>query len=348
MTEETRRPVLALTIGDPVGIGPEVVAKAVATEEVRAICQPVVIGCAEVLQRAAQRSGVALDVREVSSVQSLGQQIPPGAIPVIDPLDSAAEEALVRLPLGHVSARAGEASVAYVLKAIDLCLDGAAAGMVTAPINKEAMNLAGYHYAGHTELLAERTGKKEAAMMLVTGHLRVSHVTTHVALERVPSLITRERLRVVFDLTWETMRQLGIERPRIAVAGLNPHAGEHGLFGNQEAEVIAPAVVAEQGRGRDFSGPWPPDTVFARAQRKQFDAVVAMYHDQGHIAIKMIGFDEGVNVSLGLPIVRTSVDHGTAFDIAGQGIARPVSMIQATVLAAQLAQARGLAGGPHR
>ena len=297
-------PVLALTLGDPVGIGPEVVA--------RAVC------------------GLTLDP----------------ALQVIDPLDGAPDRpALVDLPLGKVSPDAGRASIAYVLRAIDLALGGEVAGIVTAPINKEAMNLAGYRYAGHTELLAERTGTREAAMMLVTenaqGALRVIHVTTHVALERVPALVTAERLETVFALARETVRRLGIAAPRIAVAGLNPHAGEGGLFGDQEQRVLVPAIAGARARGWDFSGPWPPDTVFARAYRGQFDAVVAMYHDQGHIPIKMIGFDEGVNVSLGLPIVRTSVDHGTAFDIAGQGVARPVSMIQSTVLAARLASQLG-------
>jgi 4-hydroxythreonine-4-phosphate dehydrogenase len=336
-------PILALTMGDPVGIGPEVVAKALAAPEVQAACRPLVVGNAAVLRRAAAQCGIRLDVREAGSVDDLVTG--PGVASVLDPLAGAGAPDLAALPLGRVSAEAGRASVAYVLAAIDLAMARRVAGMVTAPINKEAMNRAGFHYAGHTELLAERTGRPEAAMMLVTGHLRVAHVTTHVALERVPELITPERLATVFDLTWEAVRQLGIERPRIAVAGLNPHAGEHGLFGSQEEAVIAPAVNAAQAQGRDFSGPWPPDTIFARAQRREFDAVVAMYHDQGHIAIKMVGFDEGVNVSLGLPIVRTSVDHGTAFDIAGKGIARPVSMIQATLLAAQLARARGLAGG---
>ena len=341
MTTSNGLPVLALTTGDPVGIGPEVVAKAVVDDEVRRVCRPLVVGNAAVLERAARQSGLTVRVQRVTkpNAQPMGE----ASVEVLDPLDGQTGPDLMELPLGRVSADAGRASVAYVLAAIDLCLDRRAAGIVTAPINKEAMNLAGYRYAGHTELLAERTGKKEAAMMLVTGHLRVSHVTTHVALERVPSLVTPERLATVFELTWETVRQLGIEQPRIAVAGLNPHAGEHGLFGNQEDEVVAPAIRAAQARGWNYSGPWPPDTVFARAQRKQFDAVVAMYHDQGHIAIKMVGFDEGVNLSLGLPIVRTSVDHGTAFDIAGKGVARPVSMIQATVLAAQLARARGLA-----
>ena len=329
----SRLPTLALTLGDPVGVGPEVTARAVCDPDVRAVCRPLVVGNRAVLERAAGMCGVTL----------------PADLEVQDPAPDT-ERDLASLPLGQVSPVAGRASIEYVLRGIDLCLEKRAAAIVTAPINKEAMNAAGFRYAGHTELLAERTGAKEAAMMLVTGagtgaersELRVTHVTTHVAFERVPSLVTADRLSTVFELTDLTMRQLGIERPRIAVAGLNPHAGEHGLFGSQEAEVIEPAVERAKAAGLDFSGPWPPDTVFARAYRGQFDCVVAMYHDQGHIAIKMIGFDEGVNVSLGLPIVRTSVDHGTAFDIAGKGIARPVSMIQATLLAAQLAKARGI------
>jgi 4-hydroxythreonine-4-phosphate dehydrogenase len=325
-------PLLALTMGDPVGIGPEVVARAVCSPEVRRVCRPVVVGDAAVLARAAALCGVTPDV------------------PVVDPLAGDRERPdLVALPLGRVSPDAGRASIAYVLRAIDMALSGEVAGIVTAPINKEAMNLAGYRYAGHTELLAERTGAREAAMMLVTenprGVLRVVHVTTHVALERVPALVTPERLGTVFELAWETTRRFGVSSPRVAVAGLNPHAGEGGLFGDQEAKTVAPAVAAARAGGRDVSGPWPPDTVFARAYRGQFDCVVAMYHDQGHIPIKMIGFDEGVNISLGLPIVRTSVDHGTAFDIAGQGVARPVSMIQSAALAAQLAETQPPRGG---
>jgi 4-hydroxythreonine-4-phosphate dehydrogenase len=343
-------PILALTTGDPAGIGPEVVCRALFSPEVQAVCRPLVIGDGAVLRRAAAACGLAIGVRDVveaGAVGGPGDAGDPGrplGVAVLDPLAlSGAWEgpALTDLPLGAVSAAAGRASVAYVLRAIDLALAGEVAGIVTGPINKEAMNLAGYRYAGHTELLAERTGTREAAMMLVTGNaqgtLRVVHVTTHVALERVPQLVTPERLATVFELAEETMRRLGIAAPRIAVAGLNPHAGEHGLFGSQDADVIAPAVALARKRGWGFSGPWPPDTVFARAHRGQFDAVVAMYHDQGHIAIKMIGFDEGVNVSLGMPIVRTSVDHGTAFDIAGKGVASPVSMIQSIVLASRLA-----------
>lgn len=333
-------------MGDPVGVGPEVAVRAAADPAVREVCRPLIVGSPDILRRAAQVCGLKLEVQEVQSPAEVAVGTPAasdvGVVAVLNPA-SVSEAELTALPLGQVSPAAGRASVEFVLRAIDLAMAGEAAGIVTAPINKEAMNSAGFHYAGHTELLAERSGAREAAMMLVTGQLRVIHVTTHVAFARVPSLITPERLATVFGLAQETLQQLGFGRPRIAVAGLNPHAGEHGLFGTQEPEVIEPAIAAARAKGWDFSGPWPPDTVFARANRGQFDAVIAMYHDQGHIAIKMIGFDEGVNISLGLPIVRTSVDHGTAFDIAGKGIARPVSMIQATQLAAQLAAARGLA-----
>lgn len=342
MTPSKTLPVLALTMGDPVGVGPEVVARAVADSEVRAVCRPIVVGSPAVLRRAAQACGLDLDVLEVEGAADAEQLSTGGTVAVVNPA-SVSEETLLALPIGQVSAEAGRASIEWVLRGIDLTVSRQAAGIVTAPINKEAMNSAGFRYAGHTELLAERTGTREAAMMLVTGQLRVAHVTTHVALERVPALITADRLATVFELTHTTLRQLGINDPRIAVAGLNPHAGEHGLFGGQEASIVEPAIAEACSRGWNFSGPWPPDTIFARANRGQFDGVIAMYHDQGHIAIKMVGFDEGVNISLGLPIVRTSVDHGTAFDIAGKGIARPVSMIQATVLAAQLASARGLA-----
>ena len=321
MGRPTDLPALALTMGDPVGVGPEVTVRAAADPAVLAICRPVIAGNRAVLQRAADVCGLALDVE------------------VIDPCPELESE-LLALPLGRVSPLAGKASVQYVLRGIDLCLQKEVSGIVTAPINKESMNAAGYRYAGHTELLAERTGTKEAAMMLVTGNLRVSHVTTHVAFERVAALITADRLATVFDLTYRTMLQLDIQNPHIAVAGLNPHAGEHGLFGTQEDEILRPAIELVRSRGWDFSGPWPPDTVFARANRGQFDCVIAMYHDQGHIAIKMIGFDEGVNVSLGLPIVRTSVDHGTAFDIVGTGRADPSSMIEAVKLAAKLAAKR--------
>lgn len=334
----TLRPILALTMGDPVGVGAEVVARTVVDPEIRETCHPLVIGNPEILRRAAGWCHLQLQLHVVSD-PSQGFDGPDGSVPIYDPAADLSES-LVQLPVGKVSEVAGDASVRYVIAAIDLAITARVDGIVTAPINKEAINAAGHKFAGHTELLASRTGVREAAMMLVTGALRVIHVTTHVAFARVPSLVTPDRLDEVINLFHTTLRALGIQAPRIAVAGLNPHAGEHGLFGNEDSEVIAPAIGRASGQGIDVSGPWPPDTVFARAARGQFDGVVAMYHDQGHIAVKMLGFDEGVNVSLGLPIVRTSVDHGTAFDIAGQGIARKTSMVEATRLAIQLGRAR--------
>lgn len=334
----TRRPILALTMGDPVGVGAEVVARTVVDPEIRETCQPVVIGNPEILRRAAGWCHIQLQLHEVTD-PSQGFDGPDGSVPIFDPARDLSAS-LLQLPVGKVSEVAGDASVRYVIAAIDLAIASRVDGIVTAPINKEAINAAGHRFAGHTELLASRTGVREAAMMLVTGALRVVHVTTHVAFARVPSLVTPDRLDEVINLFHTTLQALGIHAPRIAVAGLNPHAGEHGLFGNEDADVIAPAVARAASQVIDVSGPWPPDTIFARAARGQFDGVVAMYHDQGHIAVKMLGFDEGVNVSLGLPIVRTSVDHGTAFDIAGQGIARKTSMVEATRLAIQLGRAR--------
>jgi 4-hydroxythreonine-4-phosphate dehydrogenase len=212
--------------------------------------------------------------------------------------------------------------------------------IVTAPLNKAAMNQAGFHFAGHTELLAERTGAKQVSMLLVSPKLRVIHVSTHVALEEAVRRVTRTRVEQVIELAGESARALGIARPRIAVAGLNPHAGEGGLFGDQEAREVAPAVAAARERGWDVSDPQPPDTVFLRAVQGAYDIVVAMYHDQGHIPMKLLAFDEGVNVSIGLPIIRTSVDHGTAFDIAGTGQARENSLLAAVAVALQMVAAK--------
>ena len=325
-------------MGDPVGVGAEVVARTVVDPEIREACQPVVIGNPEILRRAAGWCNVHLQLHEITD-PAQGFDGLDGSVPIYDPAPSMSAS-LMNLPVGKVSELAGDASVRYVIAAIDLALASRVDGIVTAPINKEAINAAGHRFAGHTELLASRTGVGEAAMMLVTGALRVIHVTTHVAFAQVPSLVTPDRLDEVIGLFHTTLQALGIQTPRIAVAGLNPHAGEHGLFGNEDSAVIAPAISRAASHGITASGPWPPDTIFARAARGQFDGVVAMYHDQGHIAVKMLGFDEGVNVSLGLPIVRTSVDHGTAFDIAGQGIARKNSMVEATRLAIQLGRAR--------
>ena len=212
--------------------------------------------------------------------------------------------------------------------------------IATAPLNKEAINLAGFNYNGHTELLAEATGTEDYAMMLVAGRLRVVHVTTHVALGKVSELIRKKRVMTTIKLTDQSLRSLGIKNPNIAVAGLNPHAGEGGLFGSEEKQEIRPAVEECRSLGISVDGPFPSDTIFLRGSRGDFDAVVAMYHDQGHIPVKTLGFEEGVNVTIGLPIIRTSVDHGTAFDIAWKGKANPRSMIEAIRLASDLARSK--------
>jgi 4-hydroxythreonine-4-phosphate dehydrogenase len=242
--------------------------------------------------------------------------------------------------VGCVDGRAGDAAVKFVKRATELAVTEQVDGIVTAPLNKEAINLAGYRYAGHTELLADLTGTRSYRMMLVVGGLRAVHVTAHVALREVFSLLSVERIVETVALSQQAMRSLGVDVPRIAIAGLNPHSGEGGLFGDEEIRIIGPAVERGRALGWDVTGPIPPDTLFYRAARGEFDCVVVMYHDQGHIPLKMAGFDAGVNVTLGLPIVRTSPDHGTAFDIAGKGVARPESMIEAIRLAVRLASFR--------
>lgn len=329
---ERERPVLAVTMGDASGIGPEVIAKALVDERVRARARPVVIGDGATMEAATESAGVDARVRWLAALTEA--RFRAGTIEVLDLQNID----LVALPRGRVNAAAGAAAFAYLQKAVELALAGEVQAIVTAPLSKEALNLAGHRYAGHTEALADLCGARQVAMMLVGGDLRVSHVTTHLALREVPARVQRERIVAVARLTEEAMRRLGVERPRLAVAGLNPHAGEGGLFGCEESDEICPAVDDLRREGLDVHGPLPPDTVFLRALRREFDAVIAMYHDQGHIPVKLLAFDEGVNVTLGLPIIRTSVDHGTAFDIAWTGVARPQSMINALLLAAQMVE----------
>ncbi len=328
---EDGRPILAVTMGDAAGIGPEVIVKALADSRVHRSSRPLVIGDAGTIEAAVELTGV--DARVLAVHSPAEARFAPGTIEVLD----LANIDLPHLTMGRVSTMAGQAAFEYIRKAVELSLAGEAAGIVTAPLNKEALNLAGHPYAGHTEVLADLCGVRGVVMMLVAGALRVSHVSTHVALRVACDRAQRERIVTVGKLTAEATQRLTGERPRLAVAGLNPHAGEGGLFGREEIEQIAPAVADLQAAGIDACGPLPPDTVFLRAARREFDAVVAMYHDQGHIAVKLLGFDEGVNVTLGLPIVRTSVDHGTAFDIAWTGVARPDSMVAALLLGAQMA-----------
>ncbi len=324
---EGYKPLLAITMGDAAGSGPEIVTKTLADPEINLVSRPVVIGDAAIMRAALKITGAPAEVKIIRDLAEASFQ--KGSIEVID-LHNIQFNRLVR---GRVAPIAGKASFEYVKLAIELALAGECDGIVTSAINKEAWDRAGYHYNGHTQLLAELCGVSEVAMMLVTGKLRVSHVTTHVSLSQVIKLIRQERILTVLKLTDEAVREMGIEKPHIAVAGLNPHAGESGLFGDEEANHIMPAIETAQRLGMSVTGPVPPDSVFLRASEGQFDASVAMYHDQGHIAVKMLGITEGVNLTLGLPIVRTSVDHGTVFGKAGKGTADPGSLIQAIKLA---------------
>lgn len=326
------KPVLAITMGDPAGVGPEVIVKALEHDQVWQACRPVVIGDARWMIEAAHIVGTKRAVQAVTSI------LDAGAHNSMDVLDLAnVPKDFVR---GQVSAAGGRAAYEYIERAVRLALNHQADAIVTAPLNKEALHAAGKMFAGHTEILAELCGVKGTVMMLTCPRLRVSHVSTHVSLREALTRVTTERVMRVIQLTHDALVRMGIAAPRLAVAGLNPHAGENGLFGNEEEKIIAPAIQAAQHVGIDARGPFPPDTIFWRATQGEFDAVIAMYHDQGHIPMKLLGFFDGVNVTLGLPIIRTSVDHGTAFDIAGTGRADERSMVAAILLAAQMAKSK--------
>jgi 4-hydroxythreonine-4-phosphate dehydrogenase len=333
--QKTARPPLAITLGDPAGIGPEIILKALMRSEVYQSCRPLVVGDLRILQRAMScLENPALQIEIVAAPEDA--KFEPGTISLLDLHNADPSDC----PVGKLSAAAGRAAVEYVFKACDLALAGEVDAVVTAPLNKEAMHMGGYNYPGHTELLAARTGAGKVSMLLVGPKLRVVHVSTHVSLAEAIQRVTPERVEEVIYLAQRACQSLGIAQPRIAVAGLNPHAGEAGLFGDQERAQIFPAVLAARAKGLQVSDPQPPDTVFLRAVKGEFDIVVAMYHDQGHIPMKLLAFDEGVNVSFGLPIIRTSVDHGTAFDIAGKGIARPDSLLAAIRTAVQIVENR--------
>ncbi len=325
-------PLVAVTMGDPAGIGPEIIARAFADPDFRRENRALVVGDAGILERAIRLLGLPLQANPVAEPEDAGFE--PGTVDVLTETDLPED-----LPFGELDPRAGDAAFRYVERATELAGAGRVAAIATAPLNKEAMHLAGHKYPGHTEILAELTGTKDYAMMLVTDELKVIHVSTHVSLREAIERARPERELAVIRLAEESLRKLGYDRPRIAVAGLNPHAGENGLFGTEDAEQIAPAVAAAVEEGMDATGPWPPDTVLMRARRGEFDVVVVQYHDQGHIPVKLMGFDTGVNVTVGLPFFRTSVDHGTAFDIAGTGKADPASLRAALDLARTLARA---------
>jgi 4-hydroxythreonine-4-phosphate dehydrogenase len=328
------RPLIAITMGDPAGIGAEISLKALLEPEVYVLCRPLVLGTLGTLER---MRDVLHSGQQLQAVGSPGEGR--YRLGMVDVLDLADEHPGPFL-LGVAAKDNGAAAVAYVERAIALALTGEVDAIATAPLNKEAMRAAGFPYDGHTELLAVKTGTKVYTMMLASGDFRVFHVSTHVSLRGAIERAKKARVLQVIELAYREIQRMGVAEPRLAVAGLNPHAGEHGLFGDEEIHEIGPAVEEVQSRGWNVSGPISPDTVFARAKRGDFDGVVAMYHDQGHIPFKMTEFELGVNVTVGLPIIRTSVDHGTAYDIAGKGVADPKNMIQAIVLAAEMARRR--------
>ncbi len=347
------KPVLGLTMGDPAGIGPEICLRALREPGVLAECVPVLFGDAGVLKRVASSSSSSSkktseartrtkdeDEDEIHPTVSLSEWKNLGRIeePLI--VDCATIDAAAIKP-GKVSAACGHAGYRYIEHAIQAALAKKIDGVVTAPIHKEALRLSGVNHPGHTEIFTALTGAKRSCMMLYSDVLTVSMATTHIGYHEVPGKLSVERILNVIELTAETMGWM-LRRPaRLGVCGLNPHAGEHGLFGHREEEnFVTPAVMLARERGIDAQGPLVPDAAFTAAQRKKFDALVTLYHDQGHIPFKMLAFDTGVNISLGLPIIRTSVDHGTAFDIAWQGIADPRSLYSAIHVAAELAAGR--------
>jgi len=323
-------PLIAVTLGDVAGIGPEVVVKALALPEVRAVCHPLIIGDARALTEA--RLGVPIPllrvVERLEDAVFSAEMLTLLDLGNLDPADA---------PLGQISTEAGRAAVEYVLKATELTMAGAVDAVATAPLNKEAMHLAGFDYIGHTEILADVTHTPRCTTMLATPGLRVTHVTRHIPFRSITDHLTVDGVLDTIVITHEGMQMLGFPKPRLAVAGLNPHNGDNGLMGHEELDIIAPAVAAAQAQGIDARGPIPADSVFFQALRGDYDVVVCQYHDQGHIAVKTHGFEKSITITLGLPIIRTSADHGTAFDIAGRGIANPDSMLAAILEAAAMA-----------
>jgi 4-hydroxythreonine-4-phosphate dehydrogenase len=326
-------PIVAITMGDPVGIGPEIIPKAFSDPRVRQCCRPVIYGHAARIEAGMATTGTRFDIAEISSIDaaSIGYD----GITIINATGTNIGNPAWKKP----TAASGTAMVAYLNAAIDDAMAGRISAIATGPINKLAMKMAGVHFSGHTEILAQRTGTRKYAMMLAGKRLRVVLATIHIPIGQVPRRLTTEGITDVVTLTDHALKtRFDLPAPRIAVAGLNPHAGESGLFGDEEKTIIAPAVGLAAARGMAVTGPHPPDTVFFSASEGKYDAVVAMYHDQGLGPFKMIHFHDGVNTTLGLPIVRTSVDHGTAYDIAGTGQASAESMVAAITMAADQAR----------
>jgi len=318
MSPGPRKSTIAVTIGDPAGVGPEIVLKALSAHETKSLADWIIVGDQCALEKSAATCGISpaslsATIRDLKIITNAGQ-----------------------FQFGKLNADCGRAAVEYVRIATEMCLSGEAHAMVTAPLNKEAVTMSGMPFAGHTEYIAELCGATESRMLLSCAKLSVIHVTTHVSLRRAIESSTERILRTI-EIGNEAMKLLGFDSPRLAMCGLNPHAGEHGLFGNEDAERIIPAIRTAQQKGILVDGPHAPDTIFLLASRGAYDMVVAMYHDQGHIAMKLLDFEQTVNVSLGIPIIRTSVDHGTAFDIAGKNKADARNMIAGLKMGASMA-----------
>ena len=341
----SKKPILGITMGDPASIGPEITVKALSDPAIYEKCSPIIIGDAAVMEAAVGIVGKDVKINAVSDVKEAKFEF--GTIDVYD-------MKLVnmdKLERGVVSAMAGNAAFQYVKKVIELAMNHEVDATVTNALNKEAMNLAGHHYSGHTEIYAEYTGTKKYTMMLAHENLRVVHVSTHVSLREACDRVKKDRVLEVIRIADQACKGLGIKEPKIGVAGLNPHSGENGMFGREEIEEITPAIEAAKGEGIIVDGPVPPDTVFSKARGGWYDIVVAMYHDQGHIPLKVVGFVynqaeqkwdavAGVNITLGLPIIRASVDHGTAFDQTGKGVANELSLINAMDYAIRMSEGR--------
>lgn len=328
------KPIIAITMGDATGAGPEIMVKSLNDKAIYEICRPLIIGDKKIMERAARIVNIPMQFRTIEAVEDGRYEF--GTVDILD-FDNLPAD----LPFATIDARAGKAAYEYLEKAVSLAMAGKIDAMTTSALHKEALSAAGYPYPGHTEILAQLSGTKEYSMMLVGGSLRVIHVSTHTSLRKACDIVKKDRVLKVICLADAAVRGLGIAQPRIAVAGLNPHAGEGGLFGNEEIEEIIPAVEEAKKLGLNVTGPIAPDTVFYRAAiKEQFDIVVVMYHDQGHIPLKVLGFEKGVNITIGLPFIRTSVDHGTVFGKAGKGTADSTSMTEALYLAVQMANAR--------
>jgi 4-phospho-D-threonate 3-dehydrogenase / 4-phospho-D-erythronate 3-dehydrogenase len=339
----SEKPIIGITMGDPASIGPEIAVKALLDKNVHALCRPLLVGDAGVINHIIDRLKMEARVHTVQQVQEA--RFEPGVLDVLDLKNVALEE----LRFGEISAMAGHASFEAVTKVIELALAGEVDATVTGPINKKSINEAGHHFSGHTEIYAGYTGTSKYGMLLVDDHLRVIHVSTHVSLRQACDLVKKDRILEVVDLLHNGLLQLGVDNLKIGIAGLNPHAGDSGLFGTEDDEEILPAVEEALRRGYDVEGPVPADTLFSKAATGFYGGVVAMYHDQGHIPFKLSGFKwnaqkkqmdsvKGVNITMGLPIIRTSVDHGTAFEIAGKGVASPDALVLAIEHAVQLAK----------